>query len=280
MLGIENETCKIAMSYETTDFRSIVIKPYFRNETGENAENVTNEKNTDHENVISENAGPEKISINAGPEGISQINMNFEGIFQFQIEKAFLSNPFSTRNRGRSRKLPMKYRNDEADISIFLQNDFQNDQLLQSAPFVESRKKEINDLFEKGCFEIVPTANLSREIRIFNSRFVDEIKNIGTANAYEKSRLMMQTYNDEKKIEMLIQTSTIQRMSQRLILILTASMSHLSLFLRDISQAYVQSNISLTKEFFIRPPVELGFEDDAILKIIKSLYEIPEVGIH
>ena len=152
--------------------------------------------------------------------------------------------------------------------------------MLQSTLFVKSRKKKINDFFEKDCFEIVSTANLFREIRIFNSRFVDEIKNIDTANAYEKSRLMMQAYNDEKKIEMLTQTFTIQRMNQQFILTLTANMSHLSLFFRNISQAYVQSNISLTKEFFIRPSVELGFGDDAILKIIKSLYGIFEIEIH
>ena len=124
------------------------------------------------------------------------------------------------------------------------------------------------------------TANLFRGIRIFNSRFVDEIKNIGIADAYEKFRLMMQIYNDEKKIEMLIQTFMIQRINQRLILTLTTNMSHLNLLLRDIFQVYVQSNISLTREFFIRSSVELDFEDDAILKIIKSFYEIFEVEIH
>ena len=270
MLDIENETCKIAMSYEIIDFKNTMVKPYLRNETGKNAENVTNEKNTDHENVISKNASPEKISINA----------DSEEIFQFQVEKTLLSNPSPTRNRDRSRKLPMKYKNDETNISIFLQNDSQNDQLLQLASFVESRKKEINDFFEKDCFEIVPAANLPREIKIFNSRFVDEIKNINTANAYEKSRLMMQAYNDEKKIEMLTQTFTIQRMSQRLILTLTANMSHLNLFFRNISQIYVQSNISLTREFFIRSSAELNFENDVILKIIKSLYEILETEAH
>ena len=268
MLDIENETCKIAMPYETTDFRNTVVKPYFRNETGENAENVTNEKNTDHES---------EISVNAGPEKISQANMSFEGIFQPPSP-----NSPPARNRGRPRKLPLRYRNGETNISIFFQDDPQDLLLqhMQSAPFVKSRKKKINDFFEKDCFEVVTTANLFREIRIFNSRFVDEIKNIGTANAYEKFRLMMQAYNDEEKIEVLIQTFTIQRMNQRLILTLTASMSHLSLFLRDISQVYVQSNISLAKKFFIRSPAELNFEDGAILKIIKPLYEVPEAGTH
>ena len=59
-----------------------------------------------------------------------------------------------------------------------------------------------------------------------------------------------------------------------------ANMSHLGLFFRDIFQAYVQSSISLAREFFIRPFAELDFEDDAILKIIKSLYEILEIEIH
>ena len=258
------------MSYEITDFRNIVIKSYFKNETGKNAKNVTNE------NINREN----ETSINANPERIFQVNANSEKISQPQIEKAPLPNLFSARSRGRSRKLPLRYKNDETNISIFFQNDSQNDQLLQSAPFVKSRRKEINDFFEKNCFEVVSTANLLCEIRIFNSRFVDEIKNINIANAYEKSRLMMQAYNDEKKIEMLIQTFTIQRMSQRFILTLTANMSHLNLFFRNISQTYVQSSISLTKKFFIRSFVELDFEDDAILKIIKSLYEILEIEIH
>ena len=89
----------------------------------------------------------------------------------------------------------------------------------------------------------------------------------------------MQTYNDDDKTEMLIQTPTIQRMSQRFILALIASMSHLSLFFRNIFQTYVQSTTSLTKKFFIRPLVELKL-GDAIFKIIKSLYEVSETGVH
>ena len=130
MLGIESETCKIAMSYETTDFRNTVVKPYFRNETGENAKNVTDEKNTDHEN---------EISINANSEKISQTNMSLEKISQF-----FFPNSSPARSRDRSRKLPLKYKDDETDISIFLQNDPQDLLLqhMQPASFVKSRKKK------------------------------------------------------------------------------------------------------------------------------------------
>ena len=70
MQNMENETCKIAMSYEIIDFRNIVIKPFFRNES-ENITDVKNEKNIDHVN--------EEISENS--------EKKFEKISQFQNEK-------------------------------------------------------------------------------------------------------------------------------------------------------------------------------------------------
>jgi hypothetical protein len=36
-------------------------------------------------------------------------------------------------------------------------------------------------------------------MRIFNSRFIDEIKDIGTDKTFEKSRLVIQAYNNLKK---------------------------------------------------------------------------------
>ena len=35
--------------------------------------------------------------------------------------------------------------------------------------------------------------------RVFNSRFVNEIKNPSTDKAFKKSRLVIQAYNDSKK---------------------------------------------------------------------------------
>ena len=269
MLGMKDETCKIEMPYGSTDFRSTVVKSFFRNNESENVAGMEDKEVSENE----ENGDTEEISRPQGEEEAAHQN----------------SPPELKRGRGRPRKLPLRYRDTEADIFIFLQGDSQNDSLMQNmqtsaptpipAPFVESRKKEINGLFEKGCFEIVSISDVLHETRIFNSRFVDEIKNIGTVDAYEKSRLVMQAYNDDGKAKMLTQAPTIQRMSQRLILTLTASMSHLNLFFRDISQAYVQSTTSLARKFFIRPPVELGL-GDAILKVIKSFYEVSEAGAH
>jgi hypothetical protein len=44
---------------------------------------------------------------------------------------------------------------------------------------------------------------------IFNSRFVDEVKNKGTEKAFTKSRLVIQAYNDDEKRLILTQSPTI-----------------------------------------------------------------------
>jgi hypothetical protein len=54
---------------------------------------------------------------------------------------------------------------------------------------------------------------ISDDVRIFNSRFVDEIKHLDTSQTYEKLKLIIQTYNDHEKILILTQVSIIQRMN-------------------------------------------------------------------
>jgi hypothetical protein len=79
--------------------------------------------------------------------------------------------------RGRGR--PCKYPLDPADITVFLQDD----------QFQSSRHKEVVGLLEKGVFEVAD--DIPKGVRIFKARFVDEIKNKGTSQAFEKSRLVV-----------------------------------------------------------------------------------------
>ncbi len=78
----------------------------------------------------------------------------------------------------------------------------------------------------------------------------------------------------------------IQRVSQRLIACLAAILQNntTKLYLRDVTQAYVQSTSDLNRDFFIRPPPELitmmGASSDCILKVVKPLYGVPEAGNH
>lgn len=118
-----------------------------------------------------------------------------------------------------------------ADISIFPQEEKVPESNLT---FIESRRKEINGVLNKNTFEIVPLCNIPKDVRIFTSRFVEEIKNIGTSQAFEKSRLVVQAYNDQGKELVITQAPTIQRASQRLILVLAAC-TELDIYLRGIS---------------------------------------------
>jgi hypothetical protein len=79
--------------------------------------------------------------------------------------------------------------------------------------FAAFRQKEINDLIEKNVFRSINKNDVSFDIRIFNFRFVDEIKHLDIDKAFEKSRLVMQTLNDQNKNLMLIQSFIIQRMN-------------------------------------------------------------------
>jgi hypothetical protein len=176
--------------------------------------------------------------------------------------------PPPKRGRGRLRKNP--------DVTLFLQEDPQ---------YEDSRQSEIAGLLEKGVFTVTSRANVPEGVRIFNSRFVDEIKNKGTENELKKSRLIVQAYNDENKHVVLTQSPTIQRISQRIILSIAAIETETTgLYLRDISQAYVQSTTLLNRDFYVNPPRELAkhlnLRDDSVLKVVKPLYGVPEAGNH
>ena len=88
------------------------------------------------------------------------------------------------------------------------------------AQYTASRQKEITGLLEKGVFKIVTSKDVLSNTRIFNSQIVDKIKNAGIDKTYKKSWLVVQAYNDQKKDLVLRQSSTIERVSQRLIVCL------------------------------------------------------------
>lgn len=244
LMSIENETCKVQLPSGLTDFRTTVVRPYFEDHVEDHVDSQTEDQVDDQ----GEHQEPR-------------------------------------RNATRSRQLPARFRQNTADISILLQ---ESSETFENAPvptpsFKDSRQKELNGLLEKGVFEVVDMTHVPQGVRIFNSRFVDEVKHAGTDKAFEKSRLVVQAYHDYEKDLVLTQSPTIQRVSQRLVLALSAILRQeksASLYLRDISQAYVQSETCLNRDFFVRPPRELQLKDGLILKVIKPLYGVPEAGNH
>jgi hypothetical protein len=177
-LDIDDETCKIVLSSESIDFRSTVIKSFLIKSINdvESISEIEDIQSSDDQNNLSTEF--------------------FEVIKSLAIIKSI-----------RARRLSLRYQN-FADIIVFFQDDdlhsnqFENLSLSISI-FTKSRRKEINDLLKKRVFELIIIDVVLRNVRIFNFRFVDEIKHSDIADVYEKFRLMIQTYNDHDKTLML-----------------------------------------------------------------------------
>jgi CRISPR/Cas system CMR subunit Cmr6 (Cas7 group RAMP superfamily) len=151
--------------------------------------------------------------------------------------------------------------------------------------FIAFRTKEIVELLKKEIFKSIKKDDVSSDVRIFSSRFVNEIKHLDTEKAFEKSRLVMQVFKNQNKIFVLTQSLIIQRVSQRLILCLTIMFSlEIKLYLRNIIQVYVQSATSLNRDFYVQSSSELiklmRISADCVLKVIKPLYEMFEIENH
>ena len=87
------------------------------------------------------------------------------------------------RKRGRPRKHLIATETSIADITVFINQGI--------TVFTNSRSSKINGLLEKGVFRVVNRGDVPQGVRIFNSRFVDEIKYPRTDKAFEKSRLVV-----------------------------------------------------------------------------------------
>jgi hypothetical protein len=251
LVAMDGESCVLALPYGNTTFRSTSVKPYLVPDEEVSLEPERNEHQGDGENTI--------------------------------IVDVPLPDAPQKRHRGRPLTNP--------DITVYLQDDsecedydvttfFQDD-----SQYETSRETEIAGLLEKGVFEVVPRSDVPEGVRIFNSRFVDEIKNEGTNKELKKSRLVVQAYHDDDKHTVLTQSPTIQRISQRVILSIAAmTIDTTGLYLRDISQAYVQSTSLLNRDFYIKPPRELAtklnLEEGSVVKVLKPLYGVPESGNH
>ncbi|KAI1003445.1 hypothetical protein K3495_g4764 [Podosphaera aphanis] len=180
--------------------------------------------------------------------------------------------------RQRQRQPPATYRQFLADITVFLANPVKT-----NAPkpnFEDPRRKELNGLLESDVFEIVQRKDIPLGTRIFGSCFVDTIKHEGTPNAFEKSRLVVQAYGDTDKKQILTQAQTIQRVSQRLILCIAQIFPIYEIYVRDISQAYTQSQTQLVRKIFINAPSEMGLDHESILRDRLPLHGVPEAGTH
>ncbi|EKD14167.1 polyprotein [Drepanopeziza brunnea f. sp. 'multigermtubi' MB_m1] len=154
------------------------------------------------------------------------------------------------------------------------------------APFQESRAKELAGLMAQGILQVIPgTDPRAKGAKIFGSRFVDEIKGKGTPTLYEKSRIVVQAFQDKGKTRVLTESPTVQRAGQRLCCALAPSLIkdyECQVCGKDITQAYTQSSTKLIRIIVVRPPKEIThrFPPGTLFLMTGPLYGIPEAKTH
>lgn len=147
--------------------------------------------------------------------------------------------------------------------------------------FNDAKKKELQELVNKGTYEFVREEDIPHNPTILQSRFVLAIKNFSESDQYFKARLVILGHIDPDKPRIVNEAPTVLRSSIRMIVALAASFGF-KLWSRDISQAFIQSDEPLHRTVFVRPPKgenvleQIGAPPNSILKAIKPQYGLPE----
>ncbi|KAI0994967.1 hypothetical protein K3495_g13215 [Podosphaera aphanis] len=282
LLASEEETCTIELPHGPVNFRSTVVKPYY-------AEAVIEELESEH---ILEPSLQSQQS-NFFPDAIKALRRNptrsrvLPKRFQHQNESEVVTNDPDIEGY-ESSTLDMAWiaNKEKADFELALK--LRKDGIITTpgAPFERSQILEIEGLIGRGVFEFTKFNPLQHSgERMFRSRLVNEVKGKATNTPHEKSRLVIQAYNDEGKEVILTQSPTIQRASQRLIAALAPSLLKLgntNMYLRDVTQAYTNSKTMLNRLILAKLPRELvsAYPPDTIMIVRRPLYGIPEAGTH
>lgn len=62
----------------------------------------------------------------------------------------------------------------------------------------------IVELLEKNIFKVITFEKIPIDAQLFNSQFINKIKNLGIKKVFEKSYLLKQAYNNKNKNLILI----------------------------------------------------------------------------
>lgn len=251
-------------------FRTTVVRPYYEDEhtaTQASRNNDTIVDTTDDAAGAGDDVGPDE---DYQPEQSAPPPRRGRG------------RPKGSKNKPKQTFLTRKEQ-DDYDLAIRLRLDRKI--TTPGKPFEESTKAEIDALIAQGVFRFEQyDADKHSSVRIFKSRIVNEVKGKTTDHPYEKSRLVIQGYNDRNKEVILTQSPTIQRASQRLIVALAPSLiaQGMILWLRDITQAYTQSDDHLQRMIVAELPTQLqqAYPKDTVMVVIKPLYGIAEAGAY
>ncbi|XP_044724430.1 transposable element tc1 transposase [Hirsutella rhossiliensis] len=150
--------------------------------------------------AVNDTAGPDGLVISIKDHDITVDMVNGPTTFRSTVVKPYYkddNSPAAPAQTTEPAAQTAKREMDDIALAIKLRDD--GVITTPGAPFEQSDQKEINDLIGRGVFTFElfdPTKH--RGTRIFKSRLVREVKG-KYIKPYEKSRLVVQGYNDDEK---------------------------------------------------------------------------------
>jgi hypothetical protein len=156
----------------------------------------------------------------------------------------------------------------------------ETDKAVHAYDFGASRKLEIHGLKHRETFDVINRSTVPPDLRMFKTKWVDTIKTRDDGSVFPKSRLVAQNFRDDGAADIDIRVPTFTRMSQRLAVASAAMTPQHTAYIRDISQAYIQSTSNLTRPVYLEAPAEMGLSGDELLLARKPLYGVPESSLH
>jgi hypothetical protein len=296
LLATNGETCTIEMPHGPTKFRTTVVKPFYHDEDndktyGQPKDNIADRVKPQNDPVSSDEPDDDPPEVTGDTIVIPPVKERtrrrtrgprlVDPISTSSIDDAFIKAAVE----GTTIDMAFMTAKEEADWQLCLQLRQEGRITTPGRPFELSDRTEIDALQAQSVFRFETYDPVKHGTdRLFKSRLVREIKGKGTTTPYEKSRLVIQGHSDNGKQTILTQSPTIQRSSQRLIVALVPSLASRGIFLwmRDITQAYVQSTTKLNRTILARPPDQIRdqFPEGTIMVVVKPLYGIAEAGTH
>lgn len=156
-----------------------------------------------------------------------------------------------------------------------------SDPRAKQADFIQAKRKEAEGLMKRKIWKVVKRRDVPLDANVIGARFVLSIKNYQTPNEAAKARYVAQGYNDKEK-QFIVHDVNIMRPTSSRLILSTAAVKQFRLFSHDVTQAYCQSKMRLTRSVYLQPKkgdLEIfGLQNDELLELLLPLYGLCDAG--
>ena len=181
-----------------------------------------------------------------------------------------------------TRKGPIPPDEQSSDAAILLNQVIEpTDQRADSEEFDKAKRKEVSGLEKRNTWRTVRKDSLPLRPNILGGQFVLSLKNVGTDCELPKARYVAQGHRVLDKPFMVHNITTLRQSSTRII-VSVAAIKSFRLFSHDMTQAYLQSDETLTRKVFLLPKrKDMGhfrISEKEIPQLLRPIYDMTDAS--